>query len=227
MITILIIITSFVFIILGIKKLGEYDNPRLFKFFIKKYLKQDKIKYPEPGSILFTGSSVIKFWKTIENDLSPFYVLNRGVAGTKIKEIVYWIDELVVQYKPKAVVLYAGSNDIQGRNPKTSEHVLSGFIEFSNKIHQSIFDLPLIYISIIPSPAKIRWIHWREIQKANSLIQDYCEANNLLKYVDMTAEFLDSNGLPNKILFKKDLIHLNENGYKVWSSILRPTLEKL
>lgn len=227
MITTLIIIVLITSVLLGIKKIGEYDNPKLFRIFIKKYLKQDKINFPKPDLILFTGSSIIKFWKTMENDLSPFYVLNRGVAGTKINEIAYWVEELVVQYKPKAVLLYAGSNDIQGKKPKTPEHVFNGFISFSNKIHQNLPNTKLFYISILPSPAKTRWKHWSNIQKANLLIKEYCNTNKLFKYIEISADFLDSNGLPNKTLFKKDMIHLNENGYKVWTSILRPELEKI
>ncbi len=227
MITLLTIITSFAIIFFGIIKLGQYDNPRLFGFFIKRYSKQDKINFPEPGSIVFTGSSVIKFWKTIEKDLFPFYVLNRGLAGAKINEIVYWVDELVIKYKPKAVVLYAGSNDIQGNKPRTSTQVLQGFIEFSNKIHKSIPGLPVIFLPIIPSPAKTRWKNWSEIQKANSLIKEYCETNDFLIYIDNTIEFVDSNGIPKESLFKKDKIHLNDNGYKVWSHSLRPFLKKL
>ena len=227
MITVLIILLIFVVLIVGLKKLGEYDNPKLFRSFVKRYQRQDKIHFPEPGAIVFTGSSVVKFWKTMETDLSPFYVINRGIAGTKIHEVAYWLDGLVIGYRPKAVVLYAGSNDIQGKNPKTPEHVLHGFILFSEKLHKALPNTPLIFLSIIPCPAKTRWAHWDSIQKANSLIKDYCGQHGYMQYIDTTADFLDPNGLPDRSLFKKDGIHLNGSGYRIWTAALRPVLSQL
>jgi len=211
--------------VLFVKKLALKDNPRLFKLFVNQYSRIDKQRDIQQSDIVFTGSSVVKFWKTMEPDLFPFKVINRGIAGAKINEITYWIDNLVLKYTPRVVLLYVGSNDIQGKKPRSAVDVFNGFIDFERKVHTQYPDLPVIFLSIIPSPAKTRWENWAEIKKANNLIGEYCQQKESLHYIDTTDRFLTEMGLPDNHYFKKDGIHLNESGYKIWQSELKPVLK--
>ncbi len=227
MIVFISILTFFLILYIVIKKLFYYDNPRLFSFFIIRYSIRDRKNFPKSNSIVFTGSSVVQFWKSLKNDLHPINVLNRGIAGTKINEIAYWANRLVIKYRPKAVVLYAGSNDIQGNKPRTPQQVFDGFKTFVNKIHFEIPGLPIYFISITPSPAKTRWKNRTLIKEANSLIAEFCGTNDNLNFIDTTDAFLDTEGSPVLKYFKKDMIHFNEKGYAVWTSIFKPILDKL
>ncbi len=211
----------------GVKKLARYNYPKLFSFFIRRFAKRDRRNFPKPDSIVFTGSSIVQFWKTLENDLNPISVLNRGIAGTKISDIAYWSDRLVTIYKPKAVVLYAGSNDIQGNKPRTPQQVLEGFKTFVNNIRIETPALPIYFISITPSPAKTRWKNWALVKEANLLIANFCETDKNLYFIDTVDAFLGSDGHPISEYFKRDMIHFNAKGYSVWATILKPLLEKI
>lgn len=222
-----LILTFIIVLFIVVKILSYYDNPKLFSFFVKRFNKEDRKNNLNKDRIVFTGSSIVKFWETLETDLYPINVLNRGIAGTKINEIAYWTKDLVTKYNPRAVVLYAGSNDIQGNRPRTPHQVLDGFKEFTNKIHIEMPVLPIYFISISPSPAKTRWKNWTLIKDANLLISKYCESDNSLNFIDATNEFLNSEGQPIREYFKKDMIHFNEKGYSVWTSILKPILIRI
>lgn len=224
---IICLILTVIVLIWYLKKLSQKDNPRLFSPFIRQYSRIDNNKDNKGCDIVFTGSSVVKFWESMELDLFPLKVINRGVAGTKINEINYWIKELVLKYRPKIVVLYAGSNDIQGKKPHSAENVLKGFVEFVKSVQLELPGLPIVFLSIIPSPAKTRWENWPEIDKANKLIGEYCSQDMNLYFINTTDRFLQNNGLPDNQFFRKDGIHLNESGYRIWQSELKPLLDRI
>jgi len=224
-----------ILVILGLLVAGFYllylylsrsNNPRLLYFAIRMYEKRDRKKMPEPGGIVFTGSSIIYFWNTLEKDMDPLKVVNRAVAGARIGQLAYHAGRLIGPCKPAAIVLYAGSNDIQGSKPRSPGQVLEGFQQFIRNVRNDMPDVPVYYISIIPSPSRIRWKHWPAIQEANEKIRSQTGSDDLLKFIDITGGFLMDNGLSDPGLFKSDRIHLNEKGYNLLTVTIKSTLEK-
>jgi len=59
---------------------------------------------------------------------------------------------------------------------------------------------------------------------ANALIADYAKAHLLVSFVDIDTPMIGDDGRPRKDLFLKDGLHLNEVGYKLWSSLVRKHL---
>src|SRR2546422_677497 len=43
---------------------------------IVAFEKSDSLNPPKPGAIVFTGSSSIRYWKTLEKDMAPLPVVN-------------------------------------------------------------------------------------------------------------------------------------------------------
>ena len=67
------------------------QNP--FESEIVKYEEMDK-ENPQPtGQILFTGSSSIRMWKTLDADFSGAEVLNRGFGGSQ------WSDPALYEWE--------------------------------------------------------------------------------------------------------------------------------
>ena len=64
------------------------------------------------GNTIAVGSSVIKLWENIQSDLEPFNVVNHGFGGSRTWEMLHFADKLVTDFKPKVVIVYCGSNDI-------------------------------------------------------------------------------------------------------------------
>src|SRR5580693_1491257 len=67
---------------------------------------------PEHGGIVFTGSSIFRFWTQLTDQMAPLPVLNRAIAGTVTQDMLDRIGQLVLPYQPRIVVFYCGSNDI-------------------------------------------------------------------------------------------------------------------
>ena len=65
---------------------------------INEFKRLDKENFPEKGKILFTGSSSIRFWDSLEEDMEPLQVLNRGFGGAQISHVIYHFEEIIKPY---------------------------------------------------------------------------------------------------------------------------------
>src|SRR6476659_6230466 len=73
---------------------------------------------PKPGGVVFAGSSSIRLWDLKKSFPEKEYV-NVGFGGSEVRDSTHFAPRLITSYKPKAVVFYAGDNDIaSGRKPE-------------------------------------------------------------------------------------------------------------
>jgi lysophospholipase L1-like esterase len=206
-----------------LRRMATNEDPAYWEKTIARIERRYNGDYPR-DVVVFTGSSSIRFWKTVAEDLAPIPAVNHGFGGSKIKDSTYYLDRLVFPFSPRAVVLFAGTNDINEikGSTKTGEQVYGGFVEFVGALCETDADLPLYYISITPTRA--RWAVWKEANRANELIAEYAGTQANVTFIDTTEAFLGADGTPNKRLFKVDGLHPNKQGYRVWTSIIKPVL---
>ena len=95
---------------------------------INEFKRLDKENFPEKGKILFTGSSSIRFWDSLEKDMEPLEVLNRGFGGAQISHVIYHFEEIIKPYEPKAIVFFCGTNDLTAL--KTPKETINDFKKF-------------------------------------------------------------------------------------------------
>jgi len=187
---------------------------------IAAFERQDQEKPPPKNAILFVGSSSIRLWK-LSKSFPSLDVINRGFGGSRIADSVHFAPRLVLKHEPRTVVLYAGDNDLA--SGKTPEQVAADFQAFVEVIHKGLPKTRIVFLSIKPSIQ--RWKLWDKAQKANELIEASCKKDELVQYVDVTKAMLGTDGMPRQELFAKDGLHLNERGYEIWASILKPHLK--
>ncbi len=195
-------------------------SPTRWEKDIQAFEAQDRQNPPPKDPILFVGSSSIRMWN-VKESFPDLPVMNRGFGGSEISDSVYYANRIVVPYKPKTVVFYAGDNDLA--LGKTPEQVCEDFKGFVKIVHDTLPETRIIFISIKPSIA--RWKIVDKGQKANELIRDFFKQDTLFDYVDAGTPILGNDGQPRKELFVSDGLHLNGEGYKLWTSILRPHLD--
>jgi hypothetical protein len=59
--------------------------------------------------VVFAGSSTIRFWNGLEEDMAPLPTVQRGFGGAKINDVIRYLDRLIARHEPSMVVLYIGS----------------------------------------------------------------------------------------------------------------------
>jgi len=189
---------------------------------ISAYEKADRLNPPKPGVIVFTGSSSIRFWDTLANDMKPLEVINRGFGGSQIAHVNQYASRIVIPYRPRAVVLYAGDNDLSWPWSKSPEQVFGDFKQFVEIIRAKLPETWIYYVSIKPSV--LRRSNWGKVKKTNELIAAYIRTQQRVQFIDVHAAMLDAKGKPRAELFRWDGLHMNAEGYALWTSIIKPVL---
>ncbi|MDF2440987.1 MAG: hypothetical protein JWN98_1971 [Abditibacteriota bacterium] len=195
---------------------------------INAFLEADKRQMPPAGAVLFMGSSSIRLWETLAQDFAEIPVINRGFGGSQIFENTLYVDRIATPYKPKMIVLCAGTNDLAYGNRKPQQ-VFQDFQEFVARVHATLPDTRIVYISINPTVA--RWKQEAEILETNHLIEKWIFQNGTktrkLNFINSHAPILTADGLPQPRLLREDGLHFNAEGYKVWAAIVKPRVMAL
>ena len=195
-------------------------DPERFAKDIAQFEASDKKAMPAPGGILFVGSSSFRLWK-IEKSFPALPVINRGFGGSHLNDSLHYLDRIVLKYAPKIILVYAGDNDLaDGVSP---EQLSEQFARFTKRVHAKLPEARILYIAIKPSLK--RWSQLDRQTEANRLIAEQCAKDSRLRFVDIVKPMLGSDGKPRPELFKDDGLHVNEKGYALWTSILKPLLE--
>ncbi len=186
---------------------------------IKQY---DKIYRPTQSSILFTGSSSIRIWDNLSEMFTGYKVLNRGVGGAVLSDIDRYVEDIIVRYKPKQLILYIGENDIPVA--PNGDSVFAGFQRLYKHIRNYFPDLPMAYISIKPSPSREKFMPIAV--RANQLIKDFLAKESNTSFIDIYPLMLDKDGHPKPELFREDMLHMKQAGYDIWYKKIKPYLLK-
>ncbi len=139
-----------------------------------------------------------------------------------IDDVIRYIDRIIVPSKPKAVILFAGVNDIVGSQPKSPERVAELFRTFVVRVRESLPDVIIFYIAITPTPFGWKW--WSIAKETNQLIKDIVSADSKLRFIDLSDLLLNTDQIPDGSLYGSNR-HLNERGYERWASRIKPMLE--
>jgi len=188
------------------------QDPHRFDEDMKKF---NVMTEPE-DVVVFTGSSSIRFWDDLAIDCSDMQVINTGFGGSHMSDLLYFIDETVLRFKPSKVYIYEGDNDIAG--DKRPRRVIRTTKKVTRKILASSPNTEIRYISAKPSPS--RWAYKKQFKRFNALLKRYCNKQEQLDFIDVWNPMLAENGRPKPHIFIEDSLHMNRQGYLIWKDII-------
>lgn len=176
--------------------------------------------------ILFVGSSSIRRWSKIQEQMQPFEAVKRGYGGAHFYDLIFFTERLVAPHqKAKALVCFV-ANDISGKDKDLKPNeVFRLFKFFIRQVHRLHPELPIYFIEITPTPR--RWKVWEQISKVNRKVEQYSTNYPKINYVSTQSHFLGSNGRPIPDLFVKDSLHLSNKAYRLWSEIIKDHLTQV
>jgi len=187
------------------------------------FAERDARTPPPRDPVLFYGSSSIRLWPRLAEDFRGFAVVNRGFGGSTLAECVEEMERLVFPVQPRAMVLYAGENDLdQGASPERIEDL---FREFAERLDDRLGLIPLIFISIKPSPARA----WAlpQIGRANELVRAALADWPNARFLDVFPLMLDAAGRVRHEFFTEDWLHMSRAGYALWAAQVRACLAEI
>ncbi|WP_435654726.1 GDSL-type esterase/lipase family protein [Cellulophaga baltica] len=183
----------------------------------KKY---DSLWDSSRETIVFTGSSSVRMWKTLDQDFPNHQVLNTGFGGSQTIDLLGYTKELIFTYRPKKVFIYEGDNDISSK--KRSKEILQTFSELIETIKVNDSTTKVVIIS--PKPSISRWKYKGKYKRLNRKLKRFCEENDNLEFANVWDIMLERKKL-KKDLFISDGLHMNEKGYQLWHSVIKDYID--
>ena len=191
---------------------------------ISKLEKLDESEKYTKNAILFIGSSSIRLWKTINQDLGGYEPIKRGYGGARYTDLIHFTERLVSAHNVEAVGIFV-ANDITGGGNDLSPMEVFDLTKLIVKQIRKTHKKAIFFIETTPTLK--RWKAWPKISLANDLIKEYCESKDNLYYISTRNHYIGENGLPTEELFIRDKLHLNRKGYALWGEIIKKNLKKI
>jgi len=221
----LILVMILTYLFLQLREEGKNmrsEDPRVWDSVIANFEAEDKTNPPPQNAVLFLGDSNIRLWNTLAEDMRPLDVFSRGFGGAKIIDLSYYVNRLVTPYKPKAIVVYIGSNDFTtayGNKAKTLAQVKPLYLQLLDRLNGAAADAKIIIVALKPTTQN--WPLWPELQQVNQFLQQLAEQREEVFFVDANASLLTSGAIPDTTLLLSDGRHNNAEGYKVWGAAIK------
>ena len=201
---------------------AKSDDPSVYNEDIAELVAATKGRGPLNEAVLFVGSSSIRLWSTLAEDMAPLVTIRHGFGGAKLADVEHFAEPLVADFAPRAIVVFAGTNDIHPGDTKRPEDLLAIYRSFVARVRAELADVPIYYIGITPSP--LRFLVWDVARETNSLIEAFTEESETLHYIETGPRLLGPDGTPNPDNYRFDGLHLSDRGYAIWTEIIRSRL---
>ena len=192
---------------------------------IAAYEKLDHESPVDPGGIVLLGSSNIRMWNTLADDFPGMNVVNRGVGGCRLVELVEFAPRLVAAAKPRVIVVGAGTNDVNAGTSTTD--IRTAFEQLVDTLRRDHPDATIAFLAI--SPTVKRWEQLDRQVEANAAIKSFIDTRgeSKLVYLDANAAFLGPEGTPAPECFLDDMQHPSTIGNARRAELMRPMLKDL
>jgi len=172
------------------------------------------------NAIVFTGSSILRFWSTLSRDMAPLPVINRSFGGARTWEVLHFFDRIILPCRPAIIAYYCGSNDIEcGEKPAP---IAARFQEFGEQVLRELPLSRIFFVSINLAPQKRA--RWDAIKAVNRLVANLCADSPAFGYIDVNAALLDAYAQPRTNFYQEDGLHLRPAAYQALSDIIKPVL---
>lgn len=189
---------------------------------IQKLEEQDKTITDFHCDALFLGSSSFRMWDSIHQDLAPLNIVNRGYGGASIRDLLYNYSRITGKYQPRNILFYS-ENDIIGYKTDISiSETYDLHRIFFEKLRADFPDAHLYILSIKPSGSREKLLPQHRI--LNQLFSEYARQTPNATYLDVATPLLSADGEIRPELYRQDKLHLNADGYAIWTNIIKPRL---
>jgi lysophospholipase L1-like esterase len=182
--------------------------------------------YPD-DSVLFVGSSSIRMWNSIAEDVAPLVPIRRGFGGARSVDLAVFGPELIRAHRYAALVVFV-ANDISGEEGKpdhSPEDVVAWLREvyWASRDHQP--DAPILLVEITPTESR-RHV-WQQQRTLNHRLREWTFQESNIFFLPTAEYFLDAQDQVRSELFVEDRLHLSQPGYQLWGRLIRQRLQEL
>jgi lysophospholipase L1-like esterase len=180
--------------------------------------------------IIFLGNSITAEGKDWSSRLDNSIIRNRGIGGDTTDGVIARLGEIIAS-NPTAVFLLIGINDLYNNTiekPSVS-YIADNIINIAKKIKYNSSNTKVYIQTLLPISKKKSYKYYdlynQSIKRINKIIIEN-QQKGLYSVIDLHSLFVDNKGqLRSDLTY--DGLHLNEQGYLVWSNFIKPITDLL
>jgi len=195
-----------------------------FQADIARMLEKDKTSPPPREGILFIGSSIFRLWAQLDEQMAPLPVFNRAFGGSVTQDLLDRMDQIVIPYKPRIIVYYCGSNDVNAG--ESADAIIGRTKQFLRIVNERLPDTFVYYTAIQKAPDKRS--RWNVVDTVNREMEHYSHQAKQLGYIDLNPVLFDRQGNLREDLFLPDQLHFRpeSTAYAEFAQVVKPILTK-
>jgi lysophospholipase L1-like esterase len=190
-------------------------------------------KLPPPNTanprVVFLGDSITELWRLNEYFPDRDFI-NRGIAGQVTSQMLGRMMADVIDLRPQAVVILAGTNDLDRQIPLTEiedDYVMLADLATANKIKVifgSVLPVSDVHANVNPAYARMKSRPPLFIQALNEWLSRFC-AQRRYGYIDYYSALVDAKGQLGADL-SDDGLHPNSKGYRLMAPLVLAAIQK-
>jgi lysophospholipase L1-like esterase len=177
---------------------------------------------PAAGPIVFVGSSIFHRWTALSSQMAPLPIVNLAFDGAQTDDILRLVESRVVPYKPRVIVYYCGSNDVDAG--ETAAAIVDRVRQFIVRARGALQEVHFVFVSVIRAPEKQS--RWDVVDEVNRLVAAYGASTKPFDYVDVNPLVFTKDGTPRFDLYLSDRLHFRPPAYEAFAAALKPVLTK-
>ena len=199
---------------------------------LKKFmptLHEEKLMEAKNRTVDFVmiGDSITHAWSKYPDIFSDANLLNLGFPGDRTQNVLWRIQNGAIDgISPTLVTLMIGTNNVHESKelypPDKIEDIILGIKAIVAEVEDRLPESEVVIISVLPRQSGPEN---DKVKAINAILPQFVDGKRV-SFFDLNPLFLTETGKQNKSLFKKDLLHLNDQGYGVWALAMKPLLAR-
>lgn len=202
------------------------DWPQLGRY------REDNAALPPPAKgerrVVFYGDSITDGWGRVQGTVffpgKPY--VNRGISGQTTAQMLLRFRRDVVELKPAAVVILAGTNDIAGNTGVATQAMIEDNLQSMAELARA-HGIRVVLASVLP----VSDYPWRpglrpadKVKRLNAWIRDYARRSGAT-YLDYWSALANAQGgMDSKLA--ADGVHPTPAGYAVMAPLARKAIDR-
>lgn len=189
-------------------------------------------KEATPGGVVFFGDSLTELCPIdrLYPELPVKY--NCGIGGADSEELLWIVDEAVIKYRPRVVVLMVGTNDLGKTAMNSPKAIATNVKALIDLICGNLPSTKVLLLSPLPCMETKQSYHVVRCMRSNDLLRmTYEQERELVRepnvsFLDVFPHFLDETGDGDARLYV-DGLHINDEGYDRLAALVKPEILRL
>jgi len=190
--------------------------------------------------LIMVGDSITHDWESNGKEMwnqyyAPRNAVNMGFSGDRTQHVLWRFEHGEISgISPKLAVLMIGTNN-SNKDDNTAEEIADGIMAICTEIRVRSPKTKILILAIFPrGNSEQRKVtgqgatfndQWAKNDQASELASEIAD-NKMIYFLDISKDFIGENGVLTREVMP-DLLHLSEDGYKIWAEAIEPTVQKL